>query len=105
MRFTKEDLPVPVPPTMATNWPGFTSKLMWESTSSPVPVATYLKDTSRNSTSPLGAGRTCFSASGLSSTEGSVLKTSLIRWAQAWARESCSRDMATIITLMRIWTM
>ena len=76
---------------------------MWESTSSPVPEVTYLKDTSRNSTWPRGAGSACRAASGLSSTEGSVLSTSWMRWAQAWARESCSRDMATIITLMRIW--
>ena len=88
---------MPVPPTMATNCPGLTWKLMWESTSSPLPEATYLKETSRNSTSPLGAGRTWsvpsatspgraarqISPSGLFSTEGSVSSTSLMRWAQA----------------------
>ena len=76
---------------------------MWESTSSPVPEATYLKDTSRNSTRPFGAGRAAGPVR--SWTEGSVSSTSLIRRAQAWARESWSRDMATIITLMRIWLM
>ena len=54
---TSEDFPVPVPPTMATNWPGSTVKLMRDSTSSPVPEAAYLKETSLNSTMPLGAGR------------------------------------------------
>ena len=88
---------------MATNWPGWTVKLMWDSTSSPVPVATYLKDTSRNSTLPRGAGRSERTAVSLSSTEGRAVSTSVIRWAQAWARVSWSRDMATIITLMRIW--
>ena len=78
---------------------------MWESTSSPVPVATYLKDTSRNSTSPLGAGRAAWAAASLSWTEGWVDSTSLMRRAQAWARESCSRLMATIITLINICEM
>ena len=85
---TREDLPVPVPPTMARNLPGSTVKLMWESTSSPLPAAWYLKDTSRNSTAPRGAGRSAPSVSCRSATEGRVSSTCWMRAAQAWARDS-----------------
>jgi len=100
------DLPEPVPPTMATTWPGSAVKLMWDRTSSPVPVRLYLNDTSRNSTFPVvtcGAARSPVATAGTWSTMStSVSSTSSTRRPLAWARALITKTMEIIITLKRI---
>ena len=105
MRFTSVDLPVPVPPTMATNCPGSTVRSMPWSTSSPLPEALYLKLTPLNSTLPRLSGRARPRLSGESAMSGSASSTSTTRLAQATARVSISRQTPTMSTLISTCTM